>query len=113
MHNAVAAAALRLQQALQARERLAAGLSQTNADGAVFTDEVGRRITPIMASCAFERIARKAGISTTRLHGLRHTAATTLLVAGVHVRTASAVLGYASPNITLSSSVLANDLSGP
>lgn len=54
------------------------------------------------ATCAFDRIARKAGISTTRLHDLRHTAATTLLVAGVDVRTAAGVLGHASPTVTLS-----------
>jgi len=54
------------------------------------------------ATCAFDRIARKAGISTTRLHDLRHTAATTLLLAGVDVRTAAGVLGHASPTVTLS-----------
>jgi hypothetical protein len=54
------------------------------------------------ATCAFDRIARKAGISTTRLHDLRHTAATTLLVAGVDVRTVAGVLGHVSPSITLS-----------
>jgi integrase len=94
--------ALRSQRALQARERLSAGLTYANADGAIFTDEMGRRITPMAASCAFERIARKAKISTTRLHDLRHTAATTLLLAGVDVRTAAGVLGHASPTITLS-----------
>jgi hypothetical protein len=35
-------------------------------------------------------------------NALRHTAATTLLVAGVDVRTAAGVLGHASPSITLS-----------
>jgi integrase len=47
-------------------------------------------------------MARRAGISSTRLHDLRHTAATTLLVAGVDVRTTAGVLGHASPTITLS-----------
>lgn len=98
----VANDALRSQRALQARERLANGGVYHNADGAIFADEVGRRITPMAASCAFERIARKAGISTTRLHDLRHTAATTLLLAGVDVRTAAGVLGHSSPTVTLS-----------
>lgn len=89
----VANDALQSQRALQARERLA---------NAIFTDELGRRVTPMAATCAFDRIARKARISTTRLHDLRHTAATTLLVAGVDVRTAAGVLGHASPSITLS-----------
>ena len=94
--------ALRSQRASQARERLANGGEYQNDDGAVFADEVGRRITPMTATCAFERIARKAGISTTRLHDLRHTAATTLLLAGVDVRTAAGVLGHSSPTVTLS-----------
>ena len=71
-------------------------------NAAIFADEIGRRVTPGMATAAFARIAKHAGISTTRLHDLRHTAATTLLVAGVDVRTAAGVLGHASPTITLS-----------
>jgi integrase len=98
----VANDALRSQRALQARERLANGGLYANHDGAIFTDELGRRVTPMAATCAFDRIARKAGMSTTRLHDLRHTAATTLLVAGVDVRTTAGVLGHASPSITLS-----------
>jgi len=72
------------------------------ADGAIVADEFGGRVTPMAATCAFDRIARKARISTSRLYDLRHTAATTLLVAGVDVRTAAGVLGHASPSITLS-----------
>lgn len=98
----VANDALRSQRAFQARERLANGGLYANDDGAIFTNELGRRTTPMAATCAFDRIARRAGISTTRLHDLRHTAATTLLVAGVDVRTAAGVLGHASPSITLS-----------
>lgn len=94
--------ALRSRRALQARERLAIGGSYDNADDAVFADERGRRITPMTASCAFERIARKTGLSTTRLHDLRQIAATTLLLAGVDVRTTAGVLGHSSPTIALS-----------
>ena len=98
----VANNALRSQKALQARERLASGSVYENSDGAIFADECGHRITPGMATAAFARIARRAGLTTTRLHDLRHTAATTLLVAGVDVRTVAGVLGHASPSITLS-----------
>ncbi len=94
--------ALRKLSAIQARERLAVGPAYQNIENALFTDEVGRRITPMAASCAFERFARKAKISTTRLHDLRHTAATTLLVSGIDVRTTAGILGHASPTITLS-----------
>lgn len=98
----MATEALKAQRVLQAKERLAAGAFYQNVDEAIFADELGRRITPMAATCAFERIARKAGISTTRLHDCRHTAATTLLLAGVDVRTTAGVLGHASPTITLS-----------
>lgn len=93
--------ALKAQRVLQAKERLAAGISYRN-DDAIFADESGQRVTPMAATCAFDRIARKAGISTTRLHDLRHTAATTLLLAGIDVRTTAGVLGHSSPAITLS-----------
>lgn len=61
------------------------------------------------ASFAFERIARNARISTTRLHDCRHTAATTRLLAGVDVRTMAGVdvrmmtdvLAYAAASTTL------------
>lgn len=53
------------------------------------------------ASCTFERLARRAQISTTRLHDLRHTAASTLLLAGVDVRTTAGVLGHSSATVTL------------
>ncbi len=94
--------ALKTQRVLQAKERLAAGGAYQNADDAIFTDESGQRVTPMAATCAFDRLARKAAISTTRLHDLRHTAATTLLLAGVDIRTTAGVLGHASPTITLS-----------
>ena len=94
--------ALRSQRTFQARERLANGHYYQNADGAIFADELGRRVTPMAATCTFDRMARKAKISTTRLHDLRHTAATTLLLAGVDVRTVAGVLGHVSPTITLS-----------
>ncbi len=99
----VANDALRLQRATQTVERARKRwFLRDGDDGAIFTDESGSRVTPMASTCAFDRIARKAGISTTRLHDLRHTAATTLLVAGVDVRTAAGVLGHVSPSITLS-----------
>jgi integrase len=94
-------AALRSQRALQARERLSRGPLYANPDNAIFADESGRRITPMAATCAFERIARKAGISTTRLHDLRHTAATMLILAGIDIVTIAGILGHESPVTTL------------
>ncbi|MDH2910772.1 MAG: tyrosine-type recombinase/integrase [Candidatus Eremiobacteraeota bacterium] len=93
--------ALRRQRAAQAADRLKAG-GLYGDDGAVFADELGQRVTPKSATNAFARLAEKAKISTTRLHDLRHTAATTLLVNGVDVRTTAGVLGHSTPNVTLS-----------
>lgn len=97
----VANDALRSQNALQAGDRLANGAFYQNTDGAVFADELGRRITPMMATCAFGRLARKAELSTTRLHDTRHSATSALLLAGVDVSTAPGLLGN-SPAILLS-----------
>jgi hypothetical protein len=53
------------------------------------------------ATNGFARLACKAGISTTRLHDTRHTAATTMLSNGVDPTTAAAILGHSSPTVTL------------
>jgi integrase len=95
-----AADALRRQKAMQAKEKLAAGGAYEDF-GLVFADELGRRITPMAATCAFERVATKANISTTRLHDTRHTAATMLLVSGVDIRTVSSIIGHANASTTL------------
>jgi integrase len=53
------------------------------------------------ATSAYSRIATKARLSSTRLHDLRHTAATTMLLAGVDVATTAGVLGHSTPTTTL------------
>ena len=92
--------ALRRHRAMLAKERLAAGEAYEGHE-LVFPDELGRPMTPMTATCAFERIAKKAGISTTRLHDVRHTAATTLLASGVDIRTVSSIIGHANASTTL------------
>jgi integrase len=70
--------ALRRQKALQAADKLAAGGAYQD-DGFVFADPLGGCITPWAATYAFAQLAREAGISSTRLHDARHTAATQCL----------------------------------
>lgn len=91
----IVARALARQRALQSADELAAPHgAYRNIDGAVFTDELGRRYTPMAATNAFQRLARKAKLSTTRLHDLRHHAASELLAAGVDPALVAAITGH-------------------
>jgi integrase len=94
--------ALRRQRAIQAEERRRAPAGLYIESGAIFTNELGERITPMSATKAFRRIAQAAELSTKRLHDTRHTAASHLIGDGVDVRTVAGVLGHESANITLS-----------
>lgn len=96
----VALEALQKQRALQAADKLRAGQHYVDA-GFVFADELGGCLSPMAATNAYARLARKAGISSTRLHDTRHTVATTLLTSGVDVRTTAGVLGHSSPVVTM------------
>ncbi len=92
--------ALRPQRVRQAEDRLAAG-SAYEACGFVFADPLGQRLHPRNVTAAFRRTAQRLKLSTTALKSLRHTCATWMIGAGVDVRTAAAVLGHASPTVTL------------
>jgi integrase len=54
-----------------------------------------------MARRWFRPLLKKAGLPLIRIHDLRHTAATLLLLAGVHPKVVSEMLGHASIAITL------------
>jgi integrase len=91
------------------RERGALALQLARPDALIFGDIEGRHRNPEHVSRQFARdIARcreKLGedaLPVIRLHDLRHTHATLLLLAGVPVHVVSERLGHASPVITLS-----------
>lgn len=86
---------------LQARDRDVAGEYYRNLEDAVFTDELGARLSPKAATNAFARYAKKAKLSTTSLHSTRHTTATQLIGNGVDVRTVAGILGHANASVTL------------
>ncbi|MGC2407608.1 MAG: site-specific integrase [Candidatus Cybelea sp.] len=87
--------ALARQRALQSADELAAPHgAYKNAADAIFTDELGRRYTPMAATNAFQRLARKAKLSTTRLHDLRHHAASELLGTGTDPALVAAIMGH-------------------
>jgi integrase len=92
----VALEALGRHRARQAADKLRAGGAYKDQDY-VFADESGAAISPMAAASAYAPLARKAGISSTRLHECRHTAATALLSSGVDARTVSGILGHSSP----------------
>ena len=92
--------ALRAQKVRQAAERLAAGPAYV-VTGYVFTDELGQPLHPRNITAAFARVAKRLGLSTRRLHALRHTLASLMISAGVDVRAVSAVLGHANASITM------------
>ncbi|WP_168202683.1 MULTISPECIES: site-specific integrase [Georgenia] len=68
--------------------------------GLVFTTEFGGPIDPRNASRAMSTAAKNAGLHGVGIHTLRHTAASTMLEAGVPLRTVSEILGHASVQVT-------------
>lgn len=96
-----AVAVLRAHQDRQTFDRR--GLGDAYADlGIVFASELGTPLDTNNVTKRFKRALRRAGLPpTTRLHDLRHGAATMMLEAGETVPTVSEYLGHASPAITM------------
>jgi integrase len=69
--------------------------------GHVFSDEFGAPLSPMSLTSAFGRLAKRAGLPTTRMHDLRHTAATIMLSATGNLVAASKILGHADRGTTL------------
>ncbi len=67
----------------------------------VFIRPDGTPINPNAVTLAFKRILKRAGLKGYRVHDLRHTHATLMLMAGVHPKIVSERLGHASISITL------------
>jgi integrase len=98
--SGLAITALRSHRAGQNAKRLRKGDKYQVRD-LVFADNFGQPWNPGSISNAFDRLARQVGLSTTRLHDVRHSAATWLLQGGIDVRTVAAVLGHSTPVTTL------------
>lgn len=87
----------------RARQReffLMVGVTATASDR-VFTNEVGDPLRPASVGQAFRRLVEVADVPAIRLHDLRHTHASHLLMAGVNVKVVSERLGHASVSFTL------------
>ena len=89
---------LRLHHARQAAERLRAGSAWRDL-GLVFPNEVGGFWEPRGVARRFAVLAHSAGLRGS-MHTLRHTTATTLLVAGTSMRVVQELLGHSSFAIT-------------
>lgn len=79
----------------QAAERQTAG-SLWEDGGWIFTNEVGHPLNPRTDWTSWKQLLVRAGVRDGRLHDARHTAATVLLLLGVHERTIMAVLGWST-----------------
>ena len=92
--------ALRAHQDRQAWARSAAGAAW-NDNGLVFCDAIGDPLSPTNETKRFQRVAAKVDLPVIRFHDLRHTAATILLIKGVHVKLVSEMLGHSTITLTL------------
>ena len=96
----LAVAALRAHRALQAEERIRAVAWEDN--DLIFCNAVGRHIRASnLLRRSFRPLLARAGLPAIRFHDLRHTAATLLLLQGVHVKVVSEMLGHSSVSLTL------------
>lgn len=94
---------LRAHRIRQLEERLAAGAGWRGGElgDLVWTQPDGRLIDPRQDWQAWKDLCAAAGVPALRLHDARHTAATMLLVQGVHPRVVMEVLGHSSIQLTL------------
>jgi integrase len=97
----LAVEAVRRHRARQNEERLALGAAWREGDF-VFTDVIGG--PPRRSNVLFRNIKpllKRGGLPQIQFHDLRHTAATLMLLQGIHPKVVSEILGHASVSITL------------
>jgi integrase len=68
--------------------------------GFLFCDANGNPVDPDFVSKTFKRLARESGLGYLRFHDLRHTHASLLLEANIHLKVVSERLGHSSVAIT-------------
>ena len=89
-------ALLRVHRTRQISEKLQAGALWHDGDW-VFSDELGRAISPRTDWGHWKKLLQVAGVRDVRLHDARHTAATCLLLLGVSPRATMALMGWTDP----------------
>ena len=96
----VCLSALRAHKLRQSQERLACGPYWQNFD-LVFTTTHGTPIDPRNVNRWFDQLCTRAGIRRLRVHDLRHTCASLLLVQGVTARVVMETLGHSQMAVTM------------
>jgi integrase len=84
----------------QEEQRIMGG-SRWRDNGFVFTTGIGTPLEPRNLERAFSKILAAAKLPHVRIHDLRHTAATLLLIQGVHPRVVMELLGHSQIAITM------------
>jgi integrase len=84
----------------QEKERLAAG-SSWQGSPCVFTTPIGTPVDPRSDYREFKKLLGRAGVTSVRLHDLRHTAASLLVVQGVPPRVVMEILGHSQIALTM------------
>jgi integrase len=92
--------ALEAHRRTQEEERRALGAAWHDS-GLVFTTPLGTPIDPRNVIRALNSLCERAGVRRIRVHDLRHTCATLLLVQGVHPRVVMEVLGHSRISVTM------------
>ena len=93
-------AALRAHKRRQTEERLRSGAQWHDRD-LVFASTIGTPLAPSSVYRRFKPLLMRAGLPDIRFHDLRHSAATWLLMLGIHPKVVQERLGHSTITITL------------
>lgn len=85
---------------VQSAELAALGLPTENPDRNVFTRPDGAPYHPEYVTREVKKLATEAGLSETKLHGLRHFRAATLISSGADISAVSKTMGHSSISVT-------------
>lgn len=92
---------LKEQRAQQRLWKMAAGAVWENGEDLVFTDEIGRHLSPNSVRTALHRITERIGVEGFRFHDLRHSYAVASLQAGDDLKTLQSNLGHHTAAFTM------------
>jgi len=86
---------------IQSQHRLKAGVTWSNPDSLVFTDELGGHLTKSSVYRAFKSVVKSIGRPDARFHDLRHSYAVAAIRSGDDIKTVQNNLGHATAAFTL------------